>query len=52
MGGIVCIDFIDMYDKENNKDLYEKLKEFMCFDRVKYNIFFLFKFGVVEIICQ
>lgn len=52
MGGIVCIDFIDMHDKENNKDLYEKLKEFMRSDRAKHNILPPSKFGVVEITRQ
>ncbi len=52
MGGIVCIDFIDMHDKENNKDLFEKLKEFMRSDRAKHNILPPSKFGVVEITRQ
>jgi ribonuclease G len=38
MGGIICVDFIDMHDKENNKILFEKLKEFMKSDRAKHNI--------------
>ncbi|MNK05015.1 Ribonuclease G [compost metagenome] len=52
MGGIVCIDFIDMHDKENNKELFEKLKEFMRSDRAKHNILPPSKFGVVEITRQ
>lgn len=52
MGGIVAIDFIDMHDKENNKILYEKLKEFMRSDRAKHNILPPSKFGVVEITRQ
>jgi ribonuclease G len=52
MGGIVCIDFIDMHDKENNKVLFEKLKEFMKSDRAKHNILPPSKFGVVEITRQ
>lgn len=52
MGGIICIDFIDMHDKENNKELYEKLKEFMRSDRAKHNILPPSKFGVVEITRQ
>ena len=52
MGGIVCIDFIDMHDKENNKELYEKLREFMRSDRAKHNILPPSKFGVVEITRQ
>lgn len=52
MGGIVCIDFIDMHDKENNKELFEKLKDFMRSDRAKHNILPPSKFGVVEITRQ
>lgn len=52
MGGIVAIDFIDMHDKENNKILFEKLKEFMKADRAKHNILPPSKFGVVEITRQ
>lgn len=52
MGGIICIDFIDMHDKENNKELFEKLREYMKFDRAKHNILPPSKFGVVEITRQ
>jgi ribonuclease G len=52
MGGIICIDFIDMHDKENNKILFEKLKEGMRSDRAKHNILPPSKFGVVEITRQ
>ena len=52
MGGIVCIDFIDMHDRENNKILFEKLKEYMKSDRAKHNILPPSKFGVVEITRQ
>ena len=52
MGGIICIDFIDMHDRENNKILFEKLKEFMKRDRAKHNIIPPSKFGVVEITRQ
>ena len=52
MGGIICIDFIDMHDKENNRILFEKMKEFMKSDRAKHNILPPSKFGVVEITRQ
>jgi ribonuclease G len=52
MGGIVCIDFIDMHDKENNKILFDKLKGFMQNDRAKHNILPPSKFGVIEITRQ
>ncbi len=52
MGGIVCIDFIDMHNRENNKALFDKLKGFMRSDRAKHNILPPSKFGVVEITRQ
>jgi ribonuclease G len=52
MGGIVAIDFIDMHEKEHNKDLFDKLKECMKNDRAKHNILPPSKFGVVEITRQ
>lgn len=52
MGGIVCIDFIDMHDRANNKALHEALKKAMARDRAKHNILPPSKFGVVEITRQ
>lgn len=52
MGGIVCIDFIDMHDKANNKALYDGIRDFMRSDRAKHNILPPSKFGVVEITRQ
>ena len=52
MGGIICVDFIDMHDKENNKELYQVLKDAMSNDRAKHNILPPSKFGVVEITRQ
>ena len=52
MGGIICIDFIDMHDKENNKQLFEIIKEHMSTDRAKHNILPPSRFGVVEITRQ
>lgn len=52
MGGIVCIDFIDMHDRANNKELYNRLKTAMSKDRAKHNIIPPSKFGVVEITRQ
>ena len=52
MGGIICVDFIDMHDRKNNKVLLEKLKEFMKPDRAKHNIAPPSRFGVVEITRQ
>jgi ribonuclease G len=52
MGGIICIDFIDLHDRENNRILYDKIKLFMKNDRAKHNIIPPSKFGVVEITRQ
>lgn len=52
MGGIIVIDFIDMYNPENRKILYDKLKEFMRFDRAKHTILPPSKFGLVQITRQ
>lgn len=52
MGGIIVVDFIDMHTRENNKQLHEKLKEFMRDDRAKHNILAPSKFGVIEITRQ
>ncbi len=52
MGGIVCIDFIDMHDRANNKELFNRLKQSMSNDRAKHNIIPPSKFGVVEITRQ
>lgn len=52
MGGIVCVDFIDMHDRANNKALFEHLKAAMKTDRAKHNILPPSKFGVIEITRQ
>jgi len=52
MGGIVAIDFIDMHERENNKILFEKIKDFMKMDRAKHNVLPPSRFGVVEITRQ
>ena len=52
MGGIIAVDFIDMYKKENNQKLYKFLKEKMNTDRAKHNLIPPSKFGVIEITRQ
>ncbi|MFM7769999.1 MAG: ribonuclease E/G, partial [Bacteroidota bacterium] len=49
MGGIICVDFIDMQQKENQKKLHEALKELMKGDKAKHNVLPPSRFGVVEI---
>jgi ribonuclease G len=41
-----------MHEKENNRILFEKMKEFMKSDRAKHNLIPPSKFGVIEITRQ
>lgn len=52
MGGIVAIDFIDMHEKVNNKNLFESMKTAMKDDRAKHNIAPPSKYGVMELTRQ
>ena len=52
MGGIICVDFIDMQKRENQKKLVDSFKEFMKDDKAKHNILAPSRFGVVEITRQ
>jgi ribonuclease G len=52
MGGIICVDFIDMHKKEHNKILFEKMKELLKTDRAKHSVIPPSKFGVMEITRQ
>jgi len=52
MGGIICIDFIDMHVKDNNRKLFERMKESMSDDRAKHNIISTSRFGVMEMTRQ
>jgi ribonuclease G len=49
LGGIIVIDFIDMYNPENRKKLHAKLRELMKSDRAKNHILPPSKFGLVQI---
>lgn len=52
MGGIICVDFIDMHSKENNRMLFDKFKEFMRQDRAKHSLVPPSKFGIIEVTRQ
>ncbi|MGB0166080.1 MAG: Rne/Rng family ribonuclease [Luteibaculum sp.] len=52
MGGIICVDFIDMQESAHQKKLFEKLMECMKGDKAKHHILPPSKFGVVEITRQ
>lgn len=49
LGGIIVVDFIDMYNQENRKKLHARLKELMRSDRAKHHILPPSKFGLVQI---
>jgi ribonuclease G len=52
MGGIIVVDFIDMYDAASNKKLWETFKGFLAEDKTKSNILPPSKFGLIEITRQ
>ena len=52
MGGIIVIDFIDLYTAEHRTQLFEKMKEAMTEDRAKHHILPLSKFGLMQITRQ
>ena len=52
MGGIICVDFIDMAKREHNKELTTAMKEAMKGDKAKHNILAPSRFGVVEMTRQ
>lgn len=52
MGGIIVVDFIDMTNNQNKKELYEHLKLEMQKDRAKHKILPPSKFGLIQITRQ
>jgi ribonuclease G len=52
MGGIIVVDFIDMTNSNNKKDLYEHLQKEMQRDRAKHKILPPSKFGLIQITRQ
>jgi ribonuclease G len=52
MGGIIVIDFIDMHDGKNRRELYQKLQDEMVRDHAKHTILPPSKFGLVQITRQ
>jgi ribonuclease G len=49
MGGIIVIDFIDMYRMEHKKILFKKMKEVMKEDKAKHNVLPPSKIGLIQI---
>lgn len=52
MGGIIVVDFIDMYNAEHKKKLFQHMRDLMDMDRAKHHILPLSKFGLMQITRQ
>ncbi|GHT16230.1 ribonuclease G [Bacteroidia bacterium] len=52
MGGIIVVDFIDLYQSANRRTLFLKMIELMQDDRAKHTILPLSKFGLMQITRQ
>jgi ribonuclease, rne/rng family len=52
LGGIICVDFIDMKDAKNRELLYKHMVQLMQSDRAKHNILPLSKIGLMQITRQ
>ncbi len=52
MGGIIVVDFIDLHDGKNRRELYQKLQDEMARDHAKHTILPPSKFGLVQITRQ
>ncbi len=52
IGGIIVIDFIDLYDEKNRRRLYEEVRKEFKNDRAKVTILPVSEFGLVEITRQ
>lgn len=52
LGGIIVIDFVDMRNRDNKKQLYEYMKECMKSDPAKHKILSLSLFGLMQITRQ
>jgi len=52
MGGIIVIDFIDMYNAEHKKKLFQHMRELMELDRAKHHILPLSRFGLLQVTRQ
>jgi len=52
LGGIIIVDFIDMRNPENKKNVHNALRQAMTGDRAKHTILPISKFGVAQITRQ
>lgn len=49
IGGLIVVDFIDMRRHENQKIVYERMKELMRADKAQHSILPISRFGLMEI---
>ncbi len=52
LGGIIVVDFIDVYDDRNKKKVYDELKKEFRKDRAKVTLLPMSEFGLVQITRQ
>ena len=52
MGGIIVVDFIDMYKSEHRMKVLDMMRESMAEDRARHNILPISKFGIMQITRQ
>lgn len=52
IGGIVVVDFIDMKKAENRKQVYDKMRDLLKFDKATTNVLPLSKFNLMQITRQ
>ncbi len=52
MGGLIVIDFIDMWDEKNRKKVYDEMKKELKNDRSKSDILPISQFGLMEMTRQ
>lgn len=52
LGGIICIDFIDLKDEKNQKKVYDELKKEFRLDRAVTKVLPMSDFGIIQITRQ
>jgi ribonuclease G len=52
IGGLIVVDFIDLYDEKNRKKVYDELKKDMRRDRAKSVVLPMTQFGLVQMTRQ
>ncbi len=52
IGGIIIVDFIDMKNADNRRDLSAAFEEYMSVDRAKHTVLPISKFGLLQITRQ